>query len=93
MHKSLILPEQPPYMKSDIIEYHGRSYFHIKKYLPEDSGLYEIMVDINSPYRSLIEERMFIPLLYYDKEENSWTHGGKSINIKNIQMIGWRLFI
>lgn len=94
MHESLILPENNyPSRKSDIITCHGKTYFNFQFYYPEESGLYEILVSYSSPFRSLIEIRQFIPLLYYDRDENVWTHGGKKIDIKSIQPIGWKLFI
>lgn len=93
MHESLILSENNhPSTNSDIITYHGKSYFNFRFYRPEESGLYEILVSYNSPFRSLIEIRQFIPLLYYDKKENVWTHGGKKFDIMQIQPVGWILF-
>lgn len=94
MHESLILPESNfPSTKTDIITYHGKEYFSFTNYYPEKSGLYEILVSYGSPFRFLIEIRQFIPLIYYDSKEHVWTHGGKKIDIKSIQPIGWRLFI
>lgn len=88
---SLILPENTSYDNDLIIRVHGKDYFNIHEIMPEESGLYELLFSFDSSYIKLIEQRIFIPLFYYDKKESIWYHSNKPFNIKNMHVIGWCL--
>lgn len=92
MHGSLILPESGPDISDEMIHFHNRDYFNLNVFYPEVSGLYEVIVSNDSPYRQLIDMRIFIPLIYFDKKENVWIHHETNVDINKIGVIGWREF-
>lgn len=91
MHGSLILQENILPTNEPIIRIHGKEYFNFNDYTPEASGLYELLFSWDSQYIRLIEQRIFIPLFYYDKNESKWYHSNKPFDIKGSRAIGWCL--
>lgn len=93
MHKSLILHENIIHQNKldSSMQVHGKEYFNINQFIPEVSGLYELLFSWESQYTNLIERRIFIPIFYFDKNESLWYHSNKVFDIKTSHAIGWCL--
>lgn len=93
MHSSLIIQEYNfPNTKKESIRWHGKEYFNNQFCKPEISGIYEVLLHHESQYRTLIEMKSFIPIVYYDRNKDIWIHMNSQINVPDIKIIGWRLY-
>lgn len=91
MNASLILQEKDEIVKEHgFYECHGKCYFDINMFEPVVSGYYEVLISPDSKYRDLIKLNLFVPILYYEYQTNTWRMNSYSYHEKDIGIIGWR---
>lgn len=68
----------------------GLEYFEFNEFKPCVSGIYAVLFDEASTAYKCVEQRILMPLFYYDNDTEKWYESTNKISDMSASIIGWR---